>query len=121
MININLDNIVKNKYNRKYIDNLDEIKNYSFNSIIKQREIDIKIKNELYKPNVIIDRFEEDIAVCEVLGTNTLVNIKKDKLPINIKEGNVLKFNNGRYVIDFNKSSKIKENIENIVKDLWEN
>ena len=117
---IDLNSIIKDKFNFKYIDNLDDIKKYSLDSNIKQRQINMKIKKEIYRPDIVIDRFEGDIAVCEVLGTNTVVNIKKDKLPINIKEGNVLKFDNGRYVIDFNKSQKLKDKIENMVKDLWE-
>ena len=119
-----LDEVMLNKFRNLYNDVLEDIKNYSFNSSIKQIELNSKLKNDINnikRKYIVLDRIEEDVAVCEVIGENKMIGIKKSKLPLNVKEGNVLKFDRGRYIIDFDKTKELEENIEVKIKNLWDN
>ena len=49
----------------------------------------------------VIDRIENDIAICENRLTREIIKIEISKLPKGIKEGNIIKYYNGIYRIDF--------------------
>jgi hypothetical protein len=123
-MNINLDELseIKNKRLINSIDNvLNDIKEYAINSINIRKEIESKfIKKGEYK-DLKIDRFEENLAVCEVINKGKIINIKKEYLPINSKEGDILRLKNGKYEIDFKATKEDKNYIKEIVKDLWDN
>ena len=63
-----------------------------------------------------IDRFEENIAVLENRETREIINIEKEKLPKDSKEGDIIKCINGKYFCDEIKTRKEKEKYNN----LWE-
>lgn len=67
---------------------------------------------------VVIDRFEGSYAVCEK-ESRKMVDIKVDKLPRGIKEGDVLNIENGMISIDIAETQKRKKEIEDLSKDLW--
>ena len=48
---------------------------------------------------LIIDRVEGDFAVCETEDMS-VINIPTAEIPFDVKEGNVLIFQNGKYIID---------------------
>lgn len=48
----------------------------------------------------VIDRIEDNIVVCQNLETKEMVEIEKKLLPQNIKDGNVLLFENNEYKLD---------------------
>ncbi|KEH89960.1 DUF3006 domain-containing protein [Clostridium novyi] len=66
-----------------------------------------------------IDRFEEEFAVVE-FDDRKVVNILKDKLPKEAKEGDVLKFHHDIITIDYKETEKRKREIEDLTKDLFE-
>ncbi|QZY54888.1 DUF3006 domain-containing protein [Crassaminicella profunda] len=68
---------------------------------------------------MIIDRFEENFAVCEK-SDGLMVHIEKEKIPHNAKEGDVLLKVEGKIVIDEDETMKRKKKIEKMVEDLWE-
>ena len=50
----------------------------------------------------IIDRFEGDFAVCENYDTEEIIDILKEKLPNDAKEGDILlKDDNENFCIDY--------------------
>lgn len=67
----------------------------------------------------VIDRFEGNIAVCEERKTGKKKEILKEELPEGVKEGSILKEENGKYV----KVEKEQEEVESRIKDkmnkLW--
>ncbi|MBQ8824660.1 MAG: DUF3006 domain-containing protein [Ruminococcus sp.] len=67
---------------------------------------------------IIIDRIDEDTAVLETDEKNIIVEC--NSLPDNSKEGDVLKFENGCYVIDEEETERrrniIMERIKNMKK-----
>lgn len=65
---------------------------------------------------VIIDRFEDNFAVCEK-EDKTMVDIPKKILPEEAKESDVL---NISITIDYSETEKRKKEIEELTKDIWE-
>ncbi|MBM7871579.1 hypothetical protein JOC70_003079 [Clostridium pascui] len=64
---------------------------------------------------VIIDRFEEDFAVCE-RENKTMLDIPKEILPEEAKEGDVLNIN---ISIDTEETESRKKLIQELTKDIW--
>lgn len=56
----------------------------------------------------IIDRFENEFAICED-ENKKMIEIKKEDLPLNAKEGDVLNLKDGTFSIDSEETKKIKE------------
>ena len=65
---------------------------------------------------VIIDRFEGDFAVCEK-EYRIMLNVKRDKLPADVKEGDVLIIEGNMISIDGAETTRRK----NIVNKLFSN
>jgi hypothetical protein len=71
------------------------------------------------KVKVVIDRFEGDYAVCEK-ENREMIDIKKDILPKEAKENDVLDIEGDKIIIDVEETKKRKKDIEELTKDLWE-
>jgi hypothetical protein len=67
----------------------------------------------------IIDRFEGQFAVCED-ENQEMVNILTAKLPIGVKEGDILEESDGSYSILREESDKVKVEIGKLMDDLFE-
>ena len=67
---------------------------------------------------VVIDRFEGDFAVCEK-EDRTMFNIKRNKLPNNAKEGDVLIIEGDIIKIGTAETVKRKKLIEELVDEIW--
>jgi hypothetical protein len=67
----------------------------------------------------ILDRFEGEYAVCENEMKETL-NIKKDRIPADAKEGDVLIVRSNEITIDKEETEKRKTEIEKLIGDLWD-
>ncbi len=71
------------------------------------------------KMRVIIDRFEGDYAVCEKENFE-MIDIEIEKLPANVKEGDVLIID-GKYIkIDTIETEKRRKEIQSLMDELWE-
>ena len=68
---------------------------------------------------VIIDRFEGDYAICEMPGRK-MINIERNKIPANSKEGDAIYIGETGSQIDAEETNKLKENIEKLMDDVWE-
>lgn len=67
----------------------------------------------------IVDRIEEDVAVLET-ADKTFVNIPLSDLPCGVKEGQVLLFSDGRYLVDLSETAKRKEKIKSLLDSIME-
>lgn len=67
----------------------------------------------------VIDRFEENFAICENRETKEIRKINLYDLPENIKEGSVLKLKNDKYELDLEEEKKIEERISEKMKNIW--
>lgn len=66
-----------------------------------------------------VDRFEENFAVCENLETGIFINIPISDLPKGIKEGSIIKFENGKYILDKKLEDIKKQEVKNLVNNLF--
>jgi len=69
---------------------------------------------------VIIDRFEGDSAVCEKKD-RTMLNVKRDKLPPEAKEGDILNINDDIITVDSAATTKRKNTVNKLFADLFQN
>lgn len=67
---------------------------------------------------VVIDRFEENYAVCEK-EDRTMINLEKKLLPNGAKEGDVLVLKNEAISIDKAATQKKKNEIDDLMEDMW--
>lgn len=67
----------------------------------------------------IIDRLEEDLAICET-EFKKLVSIPKEQLPDGFKEGDVLKENEGTFTIDQEETNGRRQEMKRKLKNLFE-
>ena len=68
---------------------------------------------------VIIDRFEGDFAVCEK-ADRTMLNIKRDKLPVDAKEGDALIIEGDVISIDVAETKKRKNTVNKLFSNLFQ-
>lgn len=65
-----------------------------------------------------VDRIEEDIVVLENIENNKIINVKKECLPKEIKELDVVIYDGKNYVLDYterlNRIKRIKEKMEKL-------
>lgn len=66
----------------------------------------------------IIDRIEQNIAICED-DNKKQIEIEVTKLPSNIKEGDIIKQEKGKYIIDEENTEKKREDIRKRMSKLW--
>lgn len=67
----------------------------------------------------IIDRFEEEIAVCED-DTGTTIDIKRSNLPTNVDVGHVIIFEKNHYRIDKKETEQRRKEIDDLMDELFE-
>lgn len=65
-------------------------------------------KIEIY----VIDRFEDEFAVCENRETREIINIPIDSIQKEAKEGDCIKLENETYIIDEEETRKNAERIK---------
>lgn len=67
----------------------------------------------------VVDRIEGKYAICENRNTGEMSEIEVSQLPQDIKEGSVLKLENGKYVIDDKTKEEIQDRITDKMNRLW--
>ena len=82
-----------------------------------QRELTNKL--EEMENKFTVDRFEGDIAVLESRDTGEMININKNELPQDAKEGSILKLNNKKYEIDMEEQKEVEKRIKDKMNKLW--
>lgn len=69
---------------------------------------------------LVVDRIEDEIAVCENRANGVMINIQLSKLPEGVREGSVIKYFDGKYRIDSEKQKNIEDRIKEKMDSLWE-
>ena len=88
------------------------------NSDISQTEIELAKKLDAVQ-EFSVDRFEDDIVVLENRENGNRINVTQNKLPNDIKEGDILKCINGKYTLDKTKTLDESNRIQNKMDNLW--
>lgn len=86
------------------------------NSLIHQQNKQLDNEETVF----VVDRFEENIAICENRKTQEMINVNIDDLPKDAKEGDVLIYKNNCYELDYDKRNEIEERIKEKLKNLFE-
>lgn len=115
-------------------ENLSDAIKETLESAIQKSKVDVEDKGDnlsndevelAKKLNAIeeftIDRFEGDFAVLENRNTGKMIDVKKENLPENVKEGDILDKINGKYTVNEEKTLEAKERIKDKMKKLWNN
>lgn len=85
------------------------------------QELISNLTQVLHKERIlVIDRIEENIAVCEDRETRLIFNIELLKLPENVKEGDVIRYKNNEFKLDTQAQEEIAERIQEKTKNLFE-
>lgn len=66
----------------------------------------------------VIDRFEGEYAVLEI--NNEMVNVRHSDLPPKVREGDVLLWQRGSWVLDYEASRYRKKMADELMKQLWD-
>lgn len=61
----------------------------------------------------IVDRIEENLVILESRTIRRMEEIKIDKFPKNIKEGDIVDYTDNKYIINKEKTIETKNNIRN--------
>ena len=85
------------------------------------KEIESRFKSMQEETIYTIDRFEEDLAVCEDRETKEMINIKRTDLPKDSHEGSTLKLKNGKFELDLEEEEKVEKRIKEKMDNLWNN
>ena len=73
----------------------------------------------MMEKQLVVDRFEENIAVCEDRDTGKTYNIELKNLPQDVREGDIIKLENGKYVKDEKEKEEISDRINEKMNNLW--
>ena len=70
----------------------------------------------------VVDRIEEDVAICENEDTNEMEELDLFGLPTDIQEGDILIYDEetDEYYIDYDEKAIRKARIEDRMEDIWE-
>lgn len=74
---------------------------------------------EKMEQELVIDRFEGNIAICEDRKTGKIQEIDRKQLPEDIQEGDMLIYQDGNYRRDTEKQTEIENRIAKKMEDLW--
>lgn len=101
---------------------VDQIKNHRnfIESFIKELEKGINHMDNNIKQYT-IDRFEDNIAVCEDRETRETINVKIEELPKEAREGSILDYKDGKFFINKEQEKKIEQRIKQKMDNLWKN
>lgn len=78
---------------------------------------DLSERLEKMEEILVVDRIEGNIAVCENRASSKMQDIAISDLPKGVKEGDVLKWKDGKYEIDT--PDEIQNRIEQKMKNVW--
>lgn len=65
-----------------------------------------------------VDKIENEVALLENRRTKKLINLSLALLPKNIKESDIIKYTDGKYILENNETEKAKERINNKFQSL---
>lgn len=68
---------------------------------------------------LIVNRIEGNLAVCEK-SDKSMVDIELTKLPVDVREGDILIEKDGNYKLDLTQTEKRKKRVQDFMEDLIE-
>lgn len=68
-----------------------------------------------------VDRIEGDIVILDNIETNEIFQVKISELGFDVKEGNIISIDNGKYVLDLNEEVRRKNSLRERMERLRRN
>ncbi len=96
---------------------VNEIRNINIGDFINE----VKERLEKMEEELVIDRFEGNIAVCEDRKAGKIIEVPRENIEENVKEGDVIKKVEGIYKKNIEKQEEIEERIEEKMNKIWKN
>ena len=94
---------------------INEIKNINISDFINE----ISERIEQMEQKLVMDRIENNIAICEDKKTGEIIEVEKIYLPQNIKEGDIIKKEKEIYIKDIQEQEKVEKRIKDKMDKLW--
>lgn len=94
-----------------------EIKKIDVNEFINE----IKERLEKMEEELVIDRFEGNVVVCEDRKTGKKIEILRENLEEGLKEGDIIKEEKGKYVQANELQEETEKRIQEKMNKLWNN
>lgn len=69
---------------------------------------------------LVIDRYEGNLAICEDRKTGNIKEIPKENIEDGLKEGSIIKLQDGKYIQNIEKQEEIEKRIKDKMDNLWE-
>lgn len=69
---------------------------------------------------MVVDRIEGKIAVCENVEKREMIEVAIELLPKQCKEGSVILYENGEYLLDIEGEEERQQRIKEKMKKLWD-
>ena len=66
-----------------------------------------------------LDRFEENRAILENRKTNEMIEVDRNRIPKDAKEGDILKFIDNEFKIDMELTNQKSEEIKEKINKIW--
>ena len=104
--------------NKQKLDNENSPEINIKDSNISTNEIELAKKLDAIE-ELTVDRIEDKIAVLENRKTLKTENIEIEKLPKEIKEGDIINKINGKYFINEEQTKEVTERIQDKMNKLW--
>lgn len=104
--------------NKQKLDNENSPEINIKDSNISTNEIELAKKLDAIE-EFTVDRIEEGIAILENRKTLKTENVETEKLPKEIKEGDILNKINGKYFINEKQTKEVTERIQEKMNKLW--
>lgn len=83
-------------------------------------ELNTFLENTLEGATFTVDKIEGEIATCENRQTRKMINLSLSLLPKNIHESDIIKFINGKFILDaeetMSSKKRINEKFNNLLK-----
>ncbi|OCA90164.1 DUF3006 domain-containing protein [Pradoshia sp. D12] len=68
---------------------------------------------------LIVNRIEGNLAVCEKTD-KSMVDVELSKLPVDVREGDILIEKDGNYKLDLTQTERRKKRVQDLLEDLFE-
>jgi len=67
-----------------------------------------------------VDRFENDLVICEIFETQEFITLEKNLFTDDIKEGDIVNFEDDTITLDIEETESTAERIKSKMDSLWE-
>ena len=94
---------------------LETLKEDISDNLINEASKKLGLDNEEFS----LDRFEENRAILENRKTNEMIEVDRNRIPKDAKEGDILKFVDNEFKIDRELTNQKREEIKEKMNKIW--